>query len=145
MKLFFETVGNRIPEKVKAARKALINVTGFKAIEASYASKFYDNIVKIPFLNSIANQLPALRASFVAMKQASDPEFVEDWDDGSVCSKKFEQWLFNKAEVKSRIHNYVQNMLTTQNRQAINNVRDRLIQLWGQNEEFINESACKLN
>ena len=137
MKAFFLAIGDNNAEKAKVARKVLIDMTGKKAIEASYASIFYDNTIKIPFLNSIANQLEALRGEFIAMKQRSDPEFQEDWRDGSECSKKFDQWLFNKAEVKSRIHTYVHNMLTTQKRQRINEVRDKLLASWGQREDYV--------
>ena len=124
----FLILGNNNAEKAKVVRQTLCERIGKKAVEASFSSEYYDTNVKIPFLNSIANQLNALRAEFIDMKRRSNPEFQEDWRDGSDCSKKFEQWLFNKAAVKTRISNYVHNMLTTQKDATIAAVRNNLVQ-----------------
>ena len=122
----FRLIANNNEEKAKLARKIAIDLSGKKAYEASMASKFYDTNVKIPFLNSIANQLPALRQDFASMKRRSNSEYVVDWTDGSLCSKQFEQWLFNKAAVKERIKAYVHNMLSEQREHYINEVKNKI-------------------
>lgn len=122
---FLLIAGNNA-EKAKLARKIAIDLSGKKAYEASMASKFYDTNVKIPFLNSIANQLPALREDFIATKHRSNPDYEVDWTDGSLCSKQFEQWLFNKASVKERIKTYVHNMLSTQREHYIAEVKNKI-------------------
>ena len=122
----FRLIANNNEEKAKLARNIAIDLSGKKAYEASMASKFYDTNVKIPFLNSIANQLPALRQDFASMKRRSNSEYVVDWTDGSLCSKQFEQWLFNKAAVKERIKAYVHNMLSEQREHYINEVKNKI-------------------
>ena len=137
-KAAFRQVAGNNAEKAKLARSIAIDLSGKKAYEATMASKFYDTNVKIPFLNSIRDQLPALRQDFASMKRRSNSEYVVDWTDGSLCTKQFEQWLFNKAAVKERIKAYVHDMLSTQREQFITDVKNKIVASLNRNDNFRN-------
>ena len=123
--------------KAKIAREVAIEVSGKKAFETSIAVSVYDSLIKIPFMQSIADQIPALRKEFAEKKLRTDPDYHIDWGSKSQCTKEFEQWLFSKKSVKDRVIPYAKALLSTQRAAYVEKVKDNIIKTLTSNPEFV--------
>lgn len=146
IKTAFYTIAGNNHVLAKYVRKIVVHHYGTKAYEAMVLSGIYNQLVKDPLLNSIEGSLEQIKQDYITLKKSTKgSNFNPQFDNpNSADYKEFERWLFNKKDIKDKVKNYVDTMLTTQAKELQTALTQSLVQKLTTEIQGLQESAKSL-